>query len=157
MKRTISWVGIIALIIVIVAFLWTRRTHDAVVDSTVSDTVQPSSPDNDAQPIPSMIEVSSPLANAQITSPLTIIGRARGGWYFEASFPIELRNQNNVLIGNAIAQAQSDWMTANFVPFMTVLAFPHQPAGSTGTLVFKKDNPSGEPQNDDSITVPVQF
>lgn len=95
--------------------------------------------------------------NAQIASPMTLTGRARGPWYFEASFPIELRDSNNTLLATAIAQAQGDWMTENWVPFTAPLSFPAQPAGSTGTLVLKKDNPSGEPQNDASLVVPVQF
>lgn len=95
--------------------------------------------------------------NAQITSPMTLTGRARGPWYFEASFPIELRDSNNTLLATAIAQAQGDWMTENWVPFTAPFSFPAQPAGSTGTLVLKKDNPSGEPQNDASLVVPVQF
>jgi hypothetical protein len=55
------------------------------------------------------------------------------------------------------AQAQGDWMTEDFVPFTATLTFPAQPAGSLGKIVLKRDNPSGEPQNDASIVVPVQF
>lgn len=88
---------------------------------------------------------------------ITIIGKARGSWYFEASFPTELRNAAGVGIAQAPAQAQSDWMTAEFVPFEVTLTFPPQPTGSQGTLVLKKDNPSGEPSHDDSISMPVLF
>ncbi len=48
-------------------------------------------------------------------------------------------------------------MTDAFVPFTATLTYPAQPAGSTGTLVLKKDNPSGEPVNDMSLTIPIQF
>lgn len=85
------------------------------------------------------------------------MGRARGPWYFEASFPIELRDANNVLITTVVAQAQWEWMTEDFVPFTATLTFPAQPAGSQGMLVFKNDNPSGEPQNSMMFDVPVQF
>jgi hypothetical protein len=48
-------------------------------------------------------------------------------------------------------------MTENWVPFTSTLTFPAQPAGSLGKIVFKRDNPSGEPANDMNIVVPVQF
>ena len=53
-----------------------------------------------------MIEVATPSINATIPQPLTITGRARGGWYFEASFPVELRDANGALLAQTIAQAQ---------------------------------------------------
>lgn len=108
--------------------------------------------------IPDLITVSSPTIGASISSPLVATGSARGNWYFEASFPIEVRNAANVVIGQGIAQAQGDWMTTNFVPFVSApITFPAQPAGSTGFVVLKKDNPSGDPAMDQSVVVPVTF
>lgn len=104
-----------------------------------------------------MIEVTAPLPNTTLTSPITLTGRARGPWYFEASFPIELRDANNVLIAQTVGQAQWEWMTENMVPFTATLTFPAQPAGSQGMLTFKNDNPSGEPQNSMMFDVPVTF
>ncbi len=93
-----------------------------------------------------------------VSSPLVITGKARGNWYFEASFPVELVDSNNKLIANGIAQAQSDWMTTNFVPFKTTLTFLTQDwKDMSGTLIFRKDNPSGEPQFDDQMRLPVRF
>lgn len=104
-----------------------------------------------------LITIDSPRPNAEITSPMTIEGKARGTWYFEASFPIELQNEAGVVIAIAPAQAQSEWMTENFVPYKLELSFPSQPAGSKGKLILKKDNPSGLPEHDDSLIVPVLF
>lgn len=104
-----------------------------------------------------LVVVDSPAANATIISPLSVSGTAVGNWYFEASFPIELLDANNQIIGSGIAEAQSDWMVTTPVPFVATIVFPPQPAGSTGTLVLHKDNPSGEPQFDAQFTVPVVF
>jgi len=156
MKRTFSWFGVIALIIAIVAFFWLQRAPvpTPTGSNETPDVIQP-------QPKPSpeadMIQVALPIPNTQITSPLVVTGKARGGWYFEASFPIELRDSNNVVMVTTTGQAQSDWMTDSFVPFTATLTFPAQPLGSTGTLILKKDNPSGLPQNEASISIPVQF
>lgn len=98
------------------------------------------------------------IANGQtITNPLTIKGQARGAWYFEASFPIELRNASGAVVAATVAQAQGDWMTEQFVPFTATLIFPSTSSSVAGTLVLKKDNPSGEPQFDDALEIPVQF
>lgn len=93
-----------------------------------------------------------------VSSPLVVTGKARGTWYFEASFPVELVDANNTLVANGIAQAQSDWMTVDFVPFKTTLTFVTQDwKDMNGTLIFRKDNPSGEPQFDDQMRLPVRF
>jgi hypothetical protein len=110
MKRTFSWFGILAIIIIIVAFCWTQRTHAPVVDDVApSNTLVPPSSQlspETTETASSMIEVTAPLPNSTLTSPMTLMGRARGPWYFEASFPIELRDANNVLITTVVAQAQ---------------------------------------------------
>jgi spore germination protein GerM len=54
------------------------------------------------------------------------------------------------------AQAQGDWMTTNFVPFSSTLTFS-TPTTPTGILVLQKDNPSGLPENDAEIRIPVRF
>ena len=104
-----------------------------------------------------LIQVADPVPNQTIGSPLTITGQAVGSWYFEASFPVKLFDANNNQLAEGIAQANGDWMTTNFVPFSATLNFATQPADSTGTLILYKDNPSGDPANDDQLTIPVTF
>lgn len=107
--------------------------------------------------IPDLILVDTPVKNMPVNSPITITGSARGTWYFEASFPLELRDASGKVIAQHYAQAQSDWMTENFVPFKASLAYPPQPKGSTGTLILRKDNPSGLPEYDNSVEIPIIF
>ena len=89
-------------------------------------------------------------------SPLKIEGEARGYWFFEASFPVKLFDANGKEVAVAIAQAQSEWMTENFVPFRAELKFPN-PSTDTGFLVLEKDNPSGLPENADELRILVRF
>ena len=103
-----------------------------------------------------LIRVTAPVANALITSPLTVTGEARGTWYFEASFPVEILDANRNVITIIPAQAQGEWMTENFVPFLATLDFT-PPATDTGFLVLKKDNPSGLSEHDAQIEIPVRF
>jgi hypothetical protein len=104
-----------------------------------------------------LIRVTTPLPNAVIESPLTISGEARGNWYFEASFPIRLFDSEGVELAVAVAQAQGEWMTTEFVPFETNLIFISPAGGQTGTLVLQKDNASGLPEHDAELRIPVRF
>ena len=103
-----------------------------------------------------LITVSNLVSGQQIKSPFILKGQARGNWFFEASFPYELKDGNGMVLASGPVQAQGNWMTTNFVPFSLTLTFP-TPVTATGTLILKKDNPSGEPQNDDQLVIPVTF
>ncbi len=126
------------------------RTPD---DRVFVEDVQRAHPVGD---IADMIRVDMPHAHATITSPLTVTGVARGQWYFEASFPVTLLDASGNELATVPAQAQGEWMTEDFVPFEAVLEFT-PPSDKMGTLVFKKDNPSGLPEYDRSFSIPVSF
>lgn len=102
-----------------------------------------------------MIRVTEPQPNAVVTSPLTVKGEARGTWYFEASFPVQLLDENGSLIVIVPAQAEGEWMTEDFVPFSVILNF--ETDAPSGTLVLQKDNPSGLPEHAAEIRIPVRF
>ena len=102
------------------------------------------------------ISVDAPLINALVTSPLEIKGKARGGWFFEASFPVKIVDANNNLLGQWHAEAQDEWMTTDFVPFKAELSFS-APETKMGFLILSRDNPSGLPENDEEIKIPVVF
>src|ERR1035437_886872 len=74
-------------------------------------------------------------AGDTVGSPLEINGEARGTWYFEASFPVKIYDSNGKLLGSVPAQAQSDWMTENFVPFKASLDFA-TPTTDSGILIL---------------------
>ncbi len=103
-----------------------------------------------------LIVVDSITPNTLIENPLRLSGKARGMWFFEASFPIELRDSDGNLLGQAIAQAQSDWMTTEFVSFNGILSWATSTTKS-GVLLLKKDNPSGLPEHDRTLIIPVVF
>jgi hypothetical protein len=102
-----------------------------------------------------LLQIDIPLPNAEVTTPLVVTGKARGAWYFEASFPIKLYDANNKLIAQTAARALSDWMTEEYVPFSATMAFVADTA--TGTLVVQNDNPSDLPENEKEVRIPVTF
>ena len=110
-----------------------------------------------------MIQVAAPTIGTVINSPLQLTGQAIGPWYFEASLPVEVRNWQGNVIATSYVTAQGTWMTMGLVPFTGSVSFvsPYSPgdpvAMKQGSVVFKKDNPSGEPQNAGEIIIPIQF
>jgi len=103
-----------------------------------------------------LIKIDNPRPNQIIESPLFVKGEARGNWYFEASFPAKLFDDNGFLLGITPAQALGNWMTEDFVPFNVILPFA-VPSTSKGRLILEKDNPSGLPEHADELRIPVYF
>ena len=103
-----------------------------------------------------LVRVDEPRPNTTVSSPLIIRGEARGDWFFEASFPIRLVDENGKELGRSVATAKGEWMTEDFVPFESELNFDAKSA-SGGMLILEKDNPSGLPENADELSVPVRF
>lgn len=109
------------------------------------------------------VNITNPAVGQVVSSPLQITGQAIGPWFFEGSFPVTLRNWDGVIITEYYATATGDWMTEDFVPFTVDLSFvsPYHvgdPAYmQTGTLQLRRDNPSGLPEYDAMIEIPVSF
>ncbi|TSD06170.1 MAG: hypothetical protein Greene07147_29 [Parcubacteria group bacterium Greene0714_7] len=100
------------------------------------------------------IVVASPKPDETLGSIIDVSGRARGLWYFEASFPVEVVDSRGAVLGKSIATAQEDWMTEEFVPFTATITLTTPYAGPA-TLILRKDNPSGESSRDASISIPI--
>ncbi len=99
-----------------------------------------------------LIIVDYPRPGQKITSPLIISGQARGYWFFEGDFPVELRVEDEV-IAVGIAETSEEWMTEDFIDFSAELVFETE--AKKGDLFLLKDNPSG--QDYDYLRIPVVF
>ncbi len=106
-----------------------------------------------------LIQIYNPRPNQKISSPLVIEGKARGTWFFEASFPVVLTDWSGLIIAESYAEAKSEWMTEEFVEFRAILEFkkPNTSISNRGSLILQKDNPSGLPEYDDALEIPIFF
>jgi len=108
-----------------------------------------------------LIRVDLPVLNAEISSPVLITGEARGTWYFEASFPIVIVDWDGRIIGEGHAEAKSDWMTSEYVPFEATVKFikpaDQGPQSVRGAIILKNDNPSGMASTSYAIEIPIRF
>ena len=103
---------------------------------------------------PDMLTISSPLPGSAVEKDFTLTGEARGTWFFEASFPVQVLDKDGAVIFQAPAHADSDWMTENFVPFHIDIKIPSTYTGPA-KLVLKKDNPSGMSEHDASLSFDI--
>src|SRR6185436_9671606 len=71
-----------------------------------------------------LLKVDSPRVTL---GKVEVSGMARGNWYFEASFPVEVVDADGTSLGKGPVQAKEDWMTTNYVPFQGTVTFstPH--------------------------------
>ncbi|MGE5298268.1 MAG: Gmad2 immunoglobulin-like domain-containing protein [Acidobacteriaceae bacterium] len=101
------------------------------------------------------VVVDSPKEGDLVKSPLTITGKAKGNWFFEAVMPVTLKDQNGKVLAKTQLRAQGDWMTSDYVNFTGELKFA-QPSTDYGVIIIEPDNPSGQ-QDDRSASVSVRF
>ncbi|HET8884759.1 MAG TPA: Gmad2 immunoglobulin-like domain-containing protein [Salinimicrobium sp.] len=103
-----------------------------------------------------LIHVDQPEVGTSISSPIEISGKARGYWFFEASAPIDLINDEGEVIAQGYIEATEPWMTEEFVPFKGEISFETEKEFK-GFLLFHKANPSGLKEHADSYKIPVIF
>ncbi len=113
--------------------------------------------ENKILPSKENIFVSDLVTGQSIKSPLSFNGYARGYWFFEASAPVLIVDWDGKIIGEGLAKVKGDWMTADFVPFDVDITYIKPTYGNTGSIILKKDNPSGLPEKDDALEFNIFF
>lgn len=103
-----------------------------------------------------MIQVELPYPGAVVGKEFSVIGVARGNWFFEGSFPVEVLDKEGKVLTTSIASPRNgeDWMTTELVNFKADIKIPQSYIGPA-TLVLKKDNPSGLSEHDASASFPI--
>jgi len=142
---------LIVLIIVLVAlFGISRLLHKDQPEAPQSEKISYQNASSD------LVSIDLPFPGAVVGKEFSVLGKARGTWYFEASFPVEVLDKDGKRLVSVPAAAQGDWMTENFVPFKADLKIPSSYIGRA-TLILHKDNPSGLPQNEASVSIPINI
>jgi hypothetical protein len=101
------------------------------------------------------VTLDAPRSGEVVETPLRVSGTVPSSWSFEASFPIELQDANHRKVAQGNADVK-DWTSEREVGFTASIPFK-SPETDAGFLVLRRDNPSGEAANADSVEVPVNF
>jgi hypothetical protein len=110
-------------------------------------------PESSEPSLADRVLITTPRSGATVGATFDVTGSAPGPWYFEASFPLEVRDAQGVLVIRTFAQAQGEWMTTEDVPFRATVSVGD--FKGPATLILKRDDPSGLPENDASVSVPI--
>lgn len=105
----------------------------------------------------SLDDITLPVVTKIDGTIIRIEGAARGYWFFEASFPVEIVDAfDNQLTSVSPATAQSEWMTTEFVPYVAEINLT-TPYSGPAKIILHKDNPSGEPERDASLMYEINL
>jgi len=145
-RKTIIISSVIIVLVVLLALIfdWGRKENQTQ-EINASATTTADMP----------IVVNNIKDNQKVSNPIKIEGKARGGWYFEATFPIQLVDAEGNIIAYTTARAQSDWATTSFVDFVAELNYIKPTSTTRALIVLNNDNPSGNPDLDQAIFIPV--
>ena len=105
--------------------------------------------------------VEEPLRGDIVTSPLTLKGKVRGTWLFEADAPVLLTDWDGRIIGESYIKADGNWMTEEFVPFTGTITFTTpQDVGefsNRGSIVFMKANAADLPVHEEALEFEIFY
>lgn len=141
MKKTTTLIFALILLALFAAVYWSYKDLPANDDEKIYE---------------DLLKLDSPRENDVIKNPVKIKGEARGPMYFEAIFRIAVQDANHKELGFGLATSIGEWTTINFVPFSAQIKYQNH-STKTGYLVFEKENPSGLPENDLAISIPITF
>jgi len=116
--------------------------------------VQDWNPKDNPRPLDSVIQVTSPLPNATVQSPIKIRGKALGYFFFEAVMPVTLTDEDGNVLAEFYARAEDDWMTSGWVTFTSTINYD-APAGTKAWLRLENDDPSDGEGYQRAIIIPV--
>jgi hypothetical protein len=155
MKSGLSWIVVVLLIAVIGVLIWMLYASPVSAPTDINATSTPSTQNGTGGTgaLHERVVVTAPESGQRVFENFTVTGEAPGNWFFEASFPIKVLDENGNTLVTVVATALTDWMTTEQVPFKAEVSID----GYTGpaTLVLLRDNPSGLPENDDALEVEI--
>lgn len=106
------------------------------------------------QPLSARVIVTTPAKNTTVGSTFAVKGQAPGNWFFEASFPLQVRDPDGNVIARTFASALGEWMTTEQVEFSSTIIIEGGYKGPA-TLILLKDNPSGLPEHEDAVEIAI--
>ncbi|MEN9561615.1 MAG: hypothetical protein RIQ56_888 [Candidatus Parcubacteria bacterium] len=154
-----AFLVIAILLIVVAVLLWMLFEEKKTVTAVGAPLPQVERPKEDASqttgplPLSAKVSVKTPEKNQIVSSTFAVNGVAPGPWFFEGSFPIQVRDKSGNVVGRAVAQAEGEWMTEGLVTFSAAVSVSNYTGPAV--LILLRDNPSGLPENDDALEIPL--
>jgi len=151
MKKIFTFIILILILFVLASLVFDfgRRIPDmTIVDQKA---LMATTTENDTLPI----VVYIPKDNQEVENPIIIKGKAKGSWFFEGQFPIDLIDTSGNILSSSVAIAESDWVTEKYINFSSELTYSKSTTTKQVIVVLHKNNSSGNPNFDKQILIPV--
>ena len=103
-----------------------------------------------------LIKIYNPKSESFLRSPIEVNGEARGSWFLDGVFDVLVKDENGKIIGEGVARALGDWVTASFVPFEGSITF-EKPTTPKGNLIFRKRNILNSDKEEDVYSIEIVF
>jgi len=117
--------------------------------STIPDIIQPEIMGNKDD-----LVFFSITSGSEVSGLIDAYGIIKSDYFFEGNLPISVLDANKNILRMTNGAATTDWMTIEPVSFKTSLDLTGLPFGPA-YIQIHNDNPSGLPENDKFILVPI--
>jgi hypothetical protein len=101
------------------------------------------------------ITIATPEVNGTVTREFEVTGKAKGAWFFEGSFMLEVVSPSGDKVAQNIISAEGDWMQDGLVDFKSEIVQMPSAYRGEATLILRKNNASGLPEHDASVSIPI--
>ncbi len=151
-------IGLLVVVIIILAYVAFSRNAQAPENGENNVAITP--PVNEIMPKDGVLGNKDDLISfstwpgSKVSGILSYRGVLQGGYFFEGNVVVKILDANKNVLKTSNAVAKSDWMSSGPVNFEGNIDFTGLAKG-LGFIEIHNDNPSGLPQNDKSILIPV--
>ena len=144
-KKSLIWLLVAVVAISILAFMSNKK--DAPIVVTPMPTPEVTGLKDDL--------VSFSIApGAKVKGVMDATGVLKNAYFFEANIRVDILDTNKQTLREGFGTATTEWMTTGPVSFKTKLDFSGLATGP-GFIAIRNDNPSGLPENDKEIFIPI--
>ncbi len=156
MKTNIAW--LVAIIVIVLGFWAYSKNQQPIVVEAPTVTKTTTETATSTKDLSDLIVVTAPITDAtsSVVNPMEITGKARGFWFFEASFPAKIIDANGTELAVFSIETTDEWMTTEFVNFSVMIPFATSTT-ATGKLILQKSNLSDLPENAAELVIPITF
>lgn len=144
---------IVLVILVVIALSFMFKNKDTYIDPIIGNKTEPSTENKILGNKDDLVSFSI-APGTKVRGVVSYSGVIKGAYFFEANILINVLDANRNILKAGNTMATGDWMTSGPVSFAGTIDFSGLKKGGA-FIEIHNDNPSGLPENDKSVLIPV--
>jgi len=129
-------------------------TAEAAAATLAKQGIEDYNPNNDSQPLDSLLRLEMPLANKALTSPIQVKGEATTSFFYEGTMRYLLTNEQGQSLAEGFIKAKKVDFNRGMVIFDDEINY-EAPAGTKGFLRLENNQASKVVGFQRAMTIPV--